>query len=61
MKSPVPPLNPDATAKSPYETADPKFPINKTGRRQMRSDNRPQAGAKRNCMTENEAMITPIM
>jgi len=34
-----------------------RLPNSMTGRRPMRVDHRPQTGAKRNCISENEAMI----
>jgi len=35
--------------------------MSSTGRRPIRSDHRPQIGEKRNCITENEAMMRPIV
>jgi hypothetical protein len=32
-----------------------------TGRRPMRSESRPQIGAKTNCIAEKDEMITPII
>ncbi len=51
-----------ATAARPnvrYETADPSRPIRITGRRPNTSDQRPQSGANRNCISENDVASIP--
>ena len=37
----------------------PQMPLNKTGRRPMRSDRAPRRGEARNCMTPKLSMIAP--
>ena len=39
----------------------PISPTSMTGRRPIRSDNRPQSGAKINCMAENDENSNPIV
>ena len=43
-----------------YESAAPAVLINNIGRRPIRSDIRPQMGAKTNCAAENDAPMMPI-
>ena len=47
------------SANRKYEIVEPARPTSNTGRRPIRSDNRPHSGANRNCIAENEAMRQP--
>ena len=50
-----------ASAKNAYDRAEPSSPIRMTGLRPIRSDNRPQNGANRNCASENEDDSRPTI
>ncbi len=50
-----------ASPNTRYDTNDPNRLIRMTGRRPIRSDSRPQMGAKTSCISENDVESSPII